>query len=180
MGIYKIIKVDLPELRLLQKLAIDTFVETYGAHNTAENMQRYLDTYFSTDRFTQDLQDPNSAFYGSMIGGQMVGYLKVNIEDAQTEQNIHNAMEVERIYISAAFKGQGLGKEFIQQAITIAQSKQVDVIWLGVWEKNPNAIAFYQQMGFAEFDRHVFQLGDELQDDIMMCLKINHSEQRHE
>lgn len=172
MDMYQIVKVDESELIELQQLTIGTFTETYGALNTAANMQLYLDNHFSTEQLTKELRDLNTSFYGLKKGAQMIAYLKVNVAAAQTEQYIQNALEVERIYVKSQYKGQGLGKELIQQAITVAKSKQVDSIWLGVWEKNANAIAFYEKMGLREFDRHSFKLGDELQEDIMMKLEL--------
>jgi len=41
-------------------------------------------------------------------------------------------------------------------------------VWLGVWEKNINAIAFYKRLGFYEDGRHPFKMGDELQTDFIM------------
>jgi len=170
---YQIVKVDDSELIELQQLSIETFTETYGALNTATNMQIYLNTHFNTEQLLKELGDRNTAFYASKKGDQMIGYLKVNTGEAQTEQHVHNTLEVERIYVKSKYKGQGLGKELIQLAITVAQSKQVDNIWLGVWGKNSKAIAFYEKMGFTEFDRHTFLLGDEHQQDIMMKLELN-------
>lgn len=45
-------------------------------------------------------------------------------------------------------------------------------VWLGVWEHNQNAHAFYNRMGFKHIDSHVFQMGDEAQIDFIMALKI--------
>lgn len=44
-----------------------------------------------------------------------------------------------------------------------------DVVWLGVWERNPRAIAFYRRSGFVEVGEHVFQLGSDPQRDVIMA-----------
>ncbi len=41
-------------------------------------------------------------------------------------------------------------------------------VWLGVWEKNENAIAFYNKMGFVRTGTHSFIMGDEEQKDYIM------------
>jgi ribosomal protein S18 acetylase RimI-like enzyme len=59
-----------------------------------------------------------------------------------------------------------------QKAVEIAQSHQMDFIWLGVWEKNEKAIQFYLKNGFEVFDKHIFKLGVDLQTDLLMRLKL--------
>ena len=54
----------------------------------------------------------------------------------------------------------------------VAKRKRVNILWLGVWEKNPRAINFYKKNGFEEFDKHIFRLGNDEQTDIMMRLKL--------
>ena len=48
-----------------------------------------------------------------------------------------------------------------------------DVVWLGVWERNPRAISFYRKVGFAEVGEHVFQLGSDPQRDVVMALTLD-------
>ena len=53
-----------------------------------------------------------------------------------------------------------------------AREKQAHYVWLGVWEKNERAIAFYRKNGFVAFDTHIFKLGDDEQTDILMKLPL--------
>jgi len=41
-----------------------------------------------------------------------------------------------------------------------------------VWEHNPKAIVFYQQIGFEHFGHHSFVLGNDVQTDCLMKLKL--------
>ena len=43
-----------------------------------------------------------------------------------------------------------------------------DVVWLGVWERNPRAIAFYGKFEFREAGEHVFPVGNDSQRDIVL------------
>ena len=98
----------------------------------------------------------------------MAGYLKVNISHAQSEEMGNEALEVERIYIKNTYQKHGLGKRLIHKAIEIAMELNKKNIWLGVWEKNVNAIAFYEKMGFVKTGTHSFYMGDEEQTDYIM------------
>ncbi|MBJ6950348.1 GNAT family N-acetyltransferase, partial [Vibrio cholerae] len=80
----------------------------------------------------------------------IAGYLKVNIDDAQSEEMGNESLEVERIYIKSSFQKHGLGKYLLINAIEIAIEHNKKNIWLGVWEKNEYAIAFYKKLGFVQ------------------------------
>ena len=81
-------------------------------------------------------------------------------------------MEIERIYATRAFQGRGIGKRLMATALEAAQEAGVNWVWLGVWEHNQKAIAFYERQGFEPFGRHSFRLGDDEQTDVMMKKKI--------
>ena len=118
------------------------------------------------------MSEKNSAFYYIGKQQQPLGYLKVNSGNAQTETQHEPAIEIERLYVLKAFQGQQVGQTLMNKAIELAKLQQVRFIWLGVWEKNLNAINFYQKNGFVEFGKHVFKLGSDEQTDIMMRLYI--------
>jgi ribosomal protein S18 acetylase RimI-like enzyme len=158
----------LADLSLLQEIGRQTFLETFAASNSEENMQTYLAEGFSDEKLTAEVQNPDSTFYLAEQAGRVVGYLKVNTGPAQTEQHLANALEIERIYVLQEFHGQRVGQVLYEQALLLARHAWVDTLWLGVWEENPRAIRFYEKNGFVAFDKHVFQLGDDAQTDIMM------------
>ncbi len=161
-------KIGVEKIPDLQKLGRQTFFETYEAGNTEENMRQYLEEEFSIEKLTAQLLDHDSSFYFALHQGIPVGYLKLNHGIAQTELKGSNSLEVERIYVLAAFQGNKIGQSLFEKALSIATERKVNAIWLGVWEENPKALKFYQKNGFVEFDRHIFKLGEDLQTDIMM------------
>lgn len=90
-----------------------------------------------------------------------------------TEEMGADSLEVERIYIRPAFKRRGLGKYLIDKAIEIARAQGKQLIWLGVWEHNVNAIAFYEKMGFVRTGAHSFFMGEDEQTDFIMTKKLH-------
>lgn len=78
---------------------------------------------------------------------EILGYLKLNINRAQSEDLAKNALEIERIYIRSKHLRHGYGQKLLQfsEKEAIRQAKQA--IWLGVWEHNERAKAFYKKMG---------------------------------
>ena len=112
-------------------------------------------------------------FIGFFFKKKIIGYLKLNFNDAQNEiVNLGDSFEIERIYILSNFQRKGFGEDVLSKAILIGKNKGFSFLWLGVWELNKNAIAFYTKKGFEIFNKHIFQLGDDPQTDLLMGLKI--------
>ena len=166
-------KVTINDIDQLQKIGKQTFYETFSAGNSEENMTKYLDEGFSVEKLTAELSDNNAEFYFAILDDNVIGYLKLNFGQSQTELQDDKALEIERIYVLKEFHGKSVGQILYDKAIHIAKQKKADYVWLGVWEENPRAISFYKKNGFVEFDKHVFKLGNDEQTDIMMKLKLN-------
>lgn len=161
-------QISLQDLPALQTIGRKTFVETFAEGNSEENLANYVAEGFSVEKLSNELENKNSEFYFAEMDGRVLGYLKVNIGDAQSEQQDPDALEIERIYVLQEFHGKEVGSLLYQQALSIAHERKAPYIWLGVWEHNPRAIRFYEKQGFIEFDQHIFQLGDDAQTDILM------------
>jgi ribosomal protein S18 acetylase RimI-like enzyme len=161
------------DLLTLQRIGQTTFSETFSDANTEENMKKYLDEGFSIEKLTEELSNPDSQFYFAELNNKTIGYLKLNIGSSQTELKDRKALEIERIYVLKEFQGKKVGQMLYDKAIQVAQDKNVEYVWLGVWEENPKAISFYKKNGFIEFDKHIFRLGDDEQTDLMMKLELN-------
>ena len=167
-----IIPIGIAELAALRAISCSTFSQTFLEQNTAEDMEAYLTSSYSLEKLTQEITNPNSAFFFAKENEQVIGYLKVNTGDAQTELKDLNAFEIERIYVDKAYLGKKIGQLLFQKAIELAKSKNATYVWLGVWEENSRAIQFYQKNGFVAFDKHVFKLGNDLQTEVMMRLEL--------
>ncbi|MFB9324619.1 GNAT family N-acetyltransferase [Paenibacillus aurantiacus] len=156
------------DLGALQAISIATFRATFADQNSPEQMQAYLERALSLSQLENELACVGSSFYFICANEEIAGYLKVNTGDAQTERMGDDALEVERIYVLTTFHKQGLGKRLVQKAIDLALERNKARIWLGVWEKNERAIAFYEKMGFVQTGTHAFYMGDEEQLDYIM------------
>jgi len=158
-----IIPVTLQEIGQLQQISRQTFAETFAASNTEENMRKYLDEAYAADRLAAELSDPDVYFYFAKEGEQVIGYLKLNAGASQTELKDKKALEIERIYVLSKWHGKKVGQLLYDKAIEVARQLGVDYVWLGVWEKNPRAIRFYQRKGVGEFEQAIFRPGGDEQ-----------------
>jgi ribosomal protein S18 acetylase RimI-like enzyme len=167
--IRKIHLVDLPQL---QKIGVRTFAETFSELNTKEDLEKYIEEGFSTDKLSAELNNSNSSFYFAELNEEVIGYLKINFGNAQTELKDNKAVEIERIYVLQAYHGKKIGQLLYNKAIEIAKEHGAHYVWLGVWEQNHRALQFYKKNGFVPFDTHIFKLGNDEQTDIMMKLAL--------
>lgn len=161
-------KVTLDDIQALQQIGRRTFAETFSESNNEDNMAKYLTEGFSVEKLSEEVSNLGSQFYFALLNGQEIGYLKLNTGTSQTELVDDKSLEIERIYVLGAYHGKKVGQLLYEKAIQVAGELNSTYVWLGVWEKNPRAIRFYEKNGFTVFDRHIFMLGDEEQIDIMM------------
>ena len=166
-------KVSLSDIEELRSISRQTFLETFADGNTESDMKKYLDENLSNNKLAGELIIQDSEFYFASIHNKVIGYLKINFGQAQTELKDQKSLEIERIYILKEFHGKKVGQILFDTALQIASRIKADYVWLGVWEKNFRAINFYKKNGFVEFDKHIFKLGNDDQTDIMMKLMLN-------
>ncbi|MBT2581263.1 GNAT family N-acetyltransferase [Planococcus sp. ISL-109] len=156
------------DVQQLQDISILTYKETFDEHNSPENMAAYLDAAYNAPKLAKELANPNSYFYFALVDGEVAGYLKLNTDAAQTEPVDDKSLELERIYIQKRFQKNGVGKVLMAKAFEMAEELGKEKIWLGVWEHNDNARAFYEKKGFVKTGSHSFFMGDDEQTDLIL------------
>lgn len=165
---YTIQPIKLEELSLLQDLAKQTFRETFAHDNTEEELEAFFVDAYNLTTLKEEVTNPDCQHYFLRQDGQLAGYLKLNQGGAQTEQELDNAFEIQRIYLLQAFQGRGLGKILFEFALEMAEQSSCDWVWLGVWEHNHKAQNFYAKYGFEKFGQHEFAVGDKIDVDWLL------------
>ena len=160
--------VDPSEVEALAELARRTFAAAFASGNAPDDLAAYVERAFAVERMAAELAAPDSHFLFAEVEGELAGYLKINTGDAQTEQVDGETLEVERIYVDARQQGRGVGKALLDFSLEEARRRGCDTVWLGVWESNAKAIAFYERQDFVPFGKHDFTVGTDVQTDILM------------
>lgn len=151
------------DAKLISDLAIRTFYETYSWYNTTENMRDYTQTHFDPEQTRKELLESETIFLIAVAEGNAIGYAKLRNQEHPAELKGKSYVEIERIYVEQRYQQHKVGYTLIQKCIDKAREKDLDTIWLGVWEKNTKALAFYEKVGFKKFGSHNFQLGEDIQ-----------------
>ena len=160
---------DLPKL---EEISRSTFFDAFGAQNNPEDLHSYLDNAFSESSLKNELLDPHSEFYFATIQQEIVGYFKINFSRAQTDFQEDDGMELERIYVLKQHQNQKIGQAMLDAVIEMAIQRKMRYLWLGVWEKNENAVRFYKRNRFEFAGSHDFWVGNDLQTDQIMKLDL--------
>jgi ribosomal protein S18 acetylase RimI-like enzyme len=159
---------SLEDASLLAGLSATTFRCTFARDNTPEDMEAYVTENFSDEKLGQELSDPLAAFFVAELCGNPVGYAKLYTGMPDTSVTGPKPVELVRLYVLPERIGHGIGARLMKECLTTAASRGFETVWLGVWEHNPRAIRFYQKWGFEEVGSHIFQLGNDLQTDLIM------------
>ncbi|WP_054742032.1 GNAT family N-acetyltransferase [Cellulosilyticum ruminicola] len=163
---------SLEDIEVIKYISAKTFCETFEEDNSEEDMANYLKENFSDAQVESEVSNPESQFFIVKDNEEVVAYMKLNVGNAQTEKGHEHALEVQRIYVFEEYKGKGIGGALMQEAIKNAKDKNLEYVWLGVWEHNYSAQKFYEKHGFKKFSEHIFKLGDDEQTDYLMKLML--------
>jgi len=153
---------------LLVELGARTFAETFAADNTPEDMAAYITDSFNLTQQMAELADPASTFLIAEAGGTAAGYAMLYAGEPLEAVEGANPVELVRLYAVRDWLGRGVGQALMRTCLDEARRARHRTIWLGVWERNARAQAFYRKWNFRAVGEHVFQLGSDPQRDILM------------
>ena len=153
---------------LLAEIGARTFSETFGPDNKPEDMASYIASAFNQTQLKTELGDSRSIFLIAEIDGQAVGYARLHAGDVSKSVQGEVPIELVRLYVSAEWLGRGIGEALMKACISEAHQRGYRTLWLGVWENNKRARAFYRKWQFREVGEHIFQLGEDRQTDVLM------------
>ncbi len=162
------------DAELLADLSYQTFWDAFHEHpeNAPEDMANYMKTAFSVAQTRRELGEGKSIFLLAEIEDEAAGYAKVTLGSSEDGITAENPIELCRLYSHQKFLGKGVGQKLMDECFQIAADNDCDLMWLGVWEFNPRAQAFYKKYGFYKVGRHIFQLGSDPQIDLLMQKEI--------
>ncbi len=163
------------DVEMLTELAARTFYDAFASTNTPESMEAYMSKAFTLRQFSAELADPHATFLIAEVEAIPVAFAKLYDGEVPDWVGGSAAIEIERFYVDQQFHGKGIAHTLMQACLDYAIQSGHRTIVLGVWEHNPRAIAFYRKHGFEIVGAHVFQMGDEAQNDFWMVRELQAS-----
>lgn len=162
----------------LSEFAAAAFRDAFAAQNTAEDMASYVAGAFSTERQAAEIADPSSDVLlvepaGTTETNALLGYAHLALTSAPACVTGDAPIELKRFYVASAAHGRGVARELMRATLQAARSRGARTLWLGVWEHNARAIAFYGKHAFRRVGEQSFVLGADVQTDWVMALALD-------
>jgi ribosomal protein S18 acetylase RimI-like enzyme len=161
-------RADEPDAGLLAELGARTFLDTFADSTKPEDMTAYLSASFSAGMQAAELADPYSTFFVAETGSAAGGYAKLHAGEAEACVKGLKPVELARLYVLREWFGRGVGEALMKACVEEAQRLGHLTMWLGVWEHNARAQAFYRKWDFRVVGEHVFRVGSDPQIDLIM------------
>jgi ribosomal protein S18 acetylase RimI-like enzyme len=160
------------DVAALVDLGARTFRDTYGHANDPAELAAHIADSYNESVLLGALRDPAITYLVVADAGRIIGFAKLVV--GSTEEGIVAARpaELNQVYVDSGEHGRGLGRALVDACADHARKTGCEVLWLGVWEKNPNAIGFYERLGFKKVGTHAFRFGSEMQTDLLMALPL--------
>ena len=159
----------LEDAATLADLGARTFRETFEDHCSPEDLDAFLANTYSETRQRAELADPSRPAIVLEIHGEPAGFAQLRLGHREPCIRAARPVELQRIYMLRAHHGGGHGAALMQSALDVALTWGADLLWLGVWESNHKALAFYARFGFREVGDHLFKLGRRSDRDLILA-----------
>lgn len=164
-------RADTSDAAVLSAFGRRTFLETFAAQNTSDDMESYLSGAFSEERQSAELSDGNTITLLAEDDGVLVAYAQLRRGEPPSCVSGAAPIELVRFYVDRAWHGRGIAPTLMREVEAVAGTRN-RTLWLGVWERNERAIAFYAKCGFVDVGSHVFQFGSDAQIDRVMAKSL--------
>ena len=159
----------------LAEFAARTFEETYSKYNRPEDMQAHLDANFGVEQQIAELADPHVVTILVRSSSELVAYAQVRRKSPPSCVTQADPVELHRFYLDRSAHGKGLAAILMQEVYKASSELGGRHLWLGVWERNPRAIAFYEKCGFSDVGSQTYTVGPDKQKDRVLVVEVDAS-----
>lgn len=162
------------EAARLAGFAERTFREAFAADNNPDDMDAYCAEAFTAERM-ESLLTERSITTLVMAGddGALAAYAQLRPAAPAAGPELAEPLELWRFYVDPVHHGRGIAHRLMDAVVDAAAERGAATIWLGVWERNTRAQAFYRKSGFVDVGAHTFVLGTDVQTDRLMARSIH-------
>jgi len=152
----------------LTEFGARTFRESFGKDNTAEDMEKHLSSAWRPDLQRGEILDPSIDTLIAESEGEIAGFAMVREKHSPPGVTVRKPVELWRFYVDKPWQGRGLARALMTAVEDSARARGGRELWLGVWERNERAQAFYRKCGFEKVGQQIFVVGSDPQTDHVM------------
>ena len=162
----------LADVATLCRLGATTFRETYRTISDPREVDEYADEHFTAAKVEAWFARPCARTLLASVGDAAVGYVHVRSAKVPACVSDRNALELSRLYLLASAQGTGVGGALMAAAIAAAVELGGQTVWLGAYDRNVRALAFYARRGFVQVGTHAFEFGGQVYADPVLTRRV--------
>lgn len=162
----------LADAATLTGLGARTFRDTFAADNTPEDLEAFLASHYRPELQEAELKDPRNLYLLAEVSGVPAGFALLRDGDREQGVQAERPLNLSRLYVDQPFLGAKVGAALMVRCLEEARARGHDVLWLGVWERNARALAFYARWGFTPVGEMHFLVGSDRQRDLVLALVL--------
>lgn len=159
----------LEDAAILADLGARTFRETFEPLYDPADFAAFLAEAYGQAIQGAELADPARPALVLEVEGVPAGFAQLRLDHREPCVPGARPAELQRIYLLRSAQGGGRGAALLAACEALVRTRGADVLWLGVWEHNARALAFYGRSGFREVGEHGFSIGGRLDRDIILA-----------
>jgi len=146
----------------LAEFAARTFEETFAHGTPPDDLRVFLAKTYNEAQQAKEIADPRVVTLLCEVDGELAAFAQLKLESDPSR------IELGRLYVDRTQHGRGIAQAMMQRCLDEARTRGATTIWLGVWEHNERAKAFYRKHGFVATGEQVFIVGSDVQTDQVM------------
>lgn len=158
-------KAEIKDLSTIQKLAYDTWPNTFGKVIPKKQINYMLQLFYNIEALKKQMLEKGHNFLLAENDNQAIGFTSYEIFCNEEPQ-----LMIHKLYILPSKQGLGIGKEFLNLLSDIAMQNNNQRLRLKVYYKNAKAIGFYEKNGFKNNGTEMTNIGNDysILDNIMV------------
>lgn len=160
------------DIPLLCHLGATTFRETYSPISDPAEVDDYAATNFTPDKVSAWLARDDARTLLAFNGDAAAGYAHVRRAPVPACVADREAVELNRLYLLASAQGGGVGSALIAAAFGEVAALGGRSVWLGAYDRNVKALAFYAKRGFVHVGSHAFEFGGQVYADPVLTRPV--------
>jgi ribosomal protein S18 acetylase RimI-like enzyme len=164
------------DVAALSSVGRQAFLAAYENTADADSIAQHVERHFSEDSIAKALGAAGQAYLIAISDGDAAGFANLGEGDAPIALPAKPAIEVQQLYVSPNHQRSGVGARIMDAVVEIAKRRAFRGIWLRVWEDADWALRFYRKCGFVEVGAARFQLGNDVLNDLLMWLSVDHGD----
>lgn len=142
----------------LAAFARASFIDTFGHLYPPQDLTDFLEASHTPALYAGYARDPSLHLRVATQNGEIVGYSKTGAVELHVD-DAARCRELHRLYVDVSVKGAGVAKALMDELLAWSRGEGAAALYLGVWENNHRAQAFYKRYGFAHIGEHDFMVG---------------------